>query len=420
MSTDRILEVIVEIPRGSRNKYEYDHERHVIRLDRRLFSATFYPADYGFVPGTLAQDGDPLDALVLLDEPTFPGCLVPCRPIGVFSMVDEQTAAPLAEPAGRSLLGVARGLADPVLALARHPSRVPALAGEVVADARVLAKEILLAPDGAAGLHGRIGVDKRVAWSDPVPVAALHEAAGSSGATLNDVVLTALSGALRRQLGAAGPPAPDEVRALVPFNVRRLDGPFSPGLGNSFGLVFVSLPVGIEDASARLLAVKHRMDRIKRSPEGIVSSEILGAIGTASPQLAAPLIRFFAAKASLVMTNVPGPKVPLHLAGHRINGAFGWVPVSGGIGLGVACFSYAGSITVAVAGDARVVPDPQALVDDFTAEVEHLRRLARPRRGRPRPPKSQAPAPPRRRPPAATTTSRKGPKASGGPGPSVV
>ena len=90
VSTDRTIEVMVEIPRGSRNKYEYDHERGVIRLDRRLFSATFYPADYGFVPDTLAEDGDPLDVLVLLDEPTFPGCLVECRPIGVFSMADEK------------------------------------------------------------------------------------------------------------------------------------------------------------------------------------------------------------------------------------------------------------------------------------------------------------------------------------------
>lgn len=85
---DRI-EAIVEIPRGSRNKYEYDHERGIIRLDRRLFSATFYPADYGFVPDTLAEDGDPLDVLVLIDEPTFPGCLVECRPVGVFWMSDE-------------------------------------------------------------------------------------------------------------------------------------------------------------------------------------------------------------------------------------------------------------------------------------------------------------------------------------------
>jgi len=90
VSTDRTIEVIVEIPRGSRNKYEYDHERHIMRLDRRLFSATFYPADYGFVPDTLAEDGDPLDVLVLLDEPTFPGCLVECRPVGVFWMTDEK------------------------------------------------------------------------------------------------------------------------------------------------------------------------------------------------------------------------------------------------------------------------------------------------------------------------------------------
>ncbi len=89
MEHDQLIDVIVEIPRGSRNKYEYDHERHVIRLDRRLFSATFYPADYGFVPDTLAEDGDPLDALVLLDEPTFPGCLVEARPVGVFWMSDE-------------------------------------------------------------------------------------------------------------------------------------------------------------------------------------------------------------------------------------------------------------------------------------------------------------------------------------------
>jgi inorganic pyrophosphatase len=84
------FDVVIEIPRGSRNKYEYDHERHVIRLDRRLFSATVYPADYGFVPDTLAEDGDPLDVLVLLEDPTFPGCWVRVRAIGVFWMADEK------------------------------------------------------------------------------------------------------------------------------------------------------------------------------------------------------------------------------------------------------------------------------------------------------------------------------------------
>ena len=87
---DGVVDVIVEIPAGSRNKYEYDHERHLIRLDRRLFTATAYPADYGFVPDTLASDGDPLDALVLLADPTFPGCLVRARIVGLFRMHDEK------------------------------------------------------------------------------------------------------------------------------------------------------------------------------------------------------------------------------------------------------------------------------------------------------------------------------------------
>ncbi|MGP0032639.1 MAG: inorganic diphosphatase [Acidimicrobiales bacterium] len=84
-----VVDVVIEIPTGSRNKYEYDHDRHLIRLDRRLFTATAYPADYGFVPDTLSKDGDPLDALVLVADPTFPGCLVRVRILGVFFMRDE-------------------------------------------------------------------------------------------------------------------------------------------------------------------------------------------------------------------------------------------------------------------------------------------------------------------------------------------
>ncbi|MCL6648174.1 MAG: inorganic diphosphatase [Chloroflexi bacterium] len=84
------VEVVVEIPAGSRNKYEFDHERHLFRLDRVLYSSVHYPADYGFVPETLEPDGDPLDALVLVYEPTFPGCHVLALPIGCLDMVDEK------------------------------------------------------------------------------------------------------------------------------------------------------------------------------------------------------------------------------------------------------------------------------------------------------------------------------------------
>src|SRR4051794_5135358 len=88
--SNKTIDVVVEIPKGSRNKYEMDKERGVIRLDRRLFSATVYPSDYGYLPDTLGEDGDPLDALVLLEDPTFPGCWVTARPVGVLWMEDDK------------------------------------------------------------------------------------------------------------------------------------------------------------------------------------------------------------------------------------------------------------------------------------------------------------------------------------------
>ena len=83
------IDVVIEIPRGSRNKYELDHRTGHIRLDRRLFSATTYPAEYGFIPDTLSEDGDPLDVLVLTEDPTFPGCWIEVRPVGVLWMEDD-------------------------------------------------------------------------------------------------------------------------------------------------------------------------------------------------------------------------------------------------------------------------------------------------------------------------------------------
>jgi inorganic pyrophosphatase len=86
----KTFDVLIEIPKGSRNKYEYDFQLKKIRYDRMLFSSMMYPADYGFIPETLALDGDPLDVLVLVTEPTFPGCVMEVKPIGVFHMADEK------------------------------------------------------------------------------------------------------------------------------------------------------------------------------------------------------------------------------------------------------------------------------------------------------------------------------------------
>jgi len=106
---DGTLICFVEIPKGSRNKYEYDHEAHAIRLDRFLFSSMVYPTDYGFIPDTLGLDGDPLDAMVCVSEPTFPGCVIPVKPIALFKMEDDKgiddkiLCVPLQDPAWNTL-----------------------------------------------------------------------------------------------------------------------------------------------------------------------------------------------------------------------------------------------------------------------------------------------------------------------------
>ena len=114
--------MIVEIPKGSRNKYEVDHRTGEIFLDRMLFTATRYPADYGFIPDTLAEDGDPLDALALVTEPTFPGCRIRIRPVGVFLMEDQGNADHkiLGVPVGDPLWTAAHDLGDVPVHLLRE------------------------------------------------------------------------------------------------------------------------------------------------------------------------------------------------------------------------------------------------------------------------------------------------------------
>lgn len=104
-----VVDVLVEVPMGSRNKYEFEEDTGRFRLDRMLFSAVHFPGDYGFIPQTLAEDGDPLDALVILGEPTFPGCLISGRVVGVMNMVDEKgpdakiVAVPQSDPRWRHI-----------------------------------------------------------------------------------------------------------------------------------------------------------------------------------------------------------------------------------------------------------------------------------------------------------------------------
>ena len=317
----------------------------------------------------------------------------------LLSLTDEQRDAHLAPPVvernGHGLLDV---LAAPAhagsqlaeaglheaLQLAFHPrSELASLAAEGSADARALAKLLLTSGDQKTVFTGELGVERKVTWSESFPLDSIKAVGHSTGTTVNDVVVAALSGALHDYLVRRGSVV-DEIRAMVPFNLRALDEPLPRELGNRFGLVFLPLPVGIEDPAERLETVHRRMDAIKHSPEGLISYGILGTIGLTPTWVEQRLLDVFSSKASAVMTNVPGPRRPVWFAGAKVAGVMGWVPTAGTGGVGVSIFSYAGGLTVGFQVDAGLVPDPETIVAGFEHEMAVLGALPGPRR-RPRP-----------------------------------
>lgn len=240
-----------------------------------------------------------------------------------------------------------------------------------------LAKLLFIGPDQSSLLKGQIGVMKRAAWTKQLPLADVKTVAHAMDGTVNDVLITAVTGALRRYLDARGDDTTDmNLRALVPVNLRAPGDLDLAHLGNRFGLVFLSLPVGIRDPLMRMAVLKERMDEIKHTPEAAVAFGILNVIG-ATPVVMEHLINtIFGMKASAVMTNVPGPREPLFLTGRRIRNLMFWVPTPAHLAFGVSIISYAGQVCVGVGADAGLVPDPPAIVEAFDAEFAALAALA--------------------------------------------
>lgn len=264
-------------------------------------------------------------------------------------------------------------------ALVTHPGKVLDLARTTLADAEALAQLAVMPADRQTALRGTAGVLKSVAWSPPVPLDRLRDAAHRSGTTVNDVLLAAVAGALRAHLVRRRGLVHD-VRAIVPFNLRPLDEPLSVELGNKFGLVYVPLPLTTEDRHDRLQEMARRTRRVKGSAQGLVAFGILEAVGRAPGFVEDLAIDVFASKGTGVMTNVPGPRHPVTLAGTRLAGTIGWGPTSGELGLGVAMFSYAGTVTIGLCVDDGLVPDVELLLDDLLVELDGLTTEQVPRR----------------------------------------
>jgi len=234
-----------------------------------------------------------------------------------------------------------------------------------------LVRLLLLTPDPRTRFKGPLGMKKKLVWSRGFPLEDFKRVGRSTGSTVNDVLMAALAGALRRYLLEHGAVKRGlDVRGVVPVNLR------APGqahlLGNRFGLVFLQMPLGLGSWQARLAEVRRRMRALKRTPGAAATFELLWMMGVAPRRLFDAVVDLFATKATAVVTNVIGPERPLSILGAPLRQAMFWVPCAGHLGLGVSLLSYAGQVWVGVHSDAGLVPDPERIVSAFEEELEEL------------------------------------------------
>jgi WS/DGAT/MGAT family acyltransferase len=275
--------------------------------------------------------------------------------------------------------------------------------GFVASVAATAVRLLLLARDPRTRLRGRPGPAKVAAWAPPVPLDDVKAVAAGLGASVNDVLLAATAGALRRHLLAHGEPAHD-VRVFVPVNLRPVDVPVPRALGNRFGLVLVLLPVSLPDPVARVHAVRDGVARARGRSEAAATFALLRLLGWFPRWLQRAALAVLGAKTTAIVTNVPGPREHVWFAGRRVEDLVFWVPQAASVGLGVSLFSYAGQVLVGVAADAGTVPDPGAVADDVVAELAELGSLREVTRSRePAPAAGRAPSTPSARRPGSST-----------------
>ncbi len=238
--------------------------------------------------------------------------------------------------------------------------------------ASALSKYTLMSSDPNTAFKGKLGVRKRIAWTEPISLDKIKKVGRAiSTATLNDVLIATVTGAMRRYLKTRNTRVNTlNLRVTVPVNIRKPGTEFE--LGNKFSLVFLPLPVHLKDPILRLKEVKRRMDQLKTSPDPYINFALLSAIGYLPAAVAKKAAALFSDKASGVLTNVPGPRQPLYFAGQKIENFMFWVPRSGKIGLGISIFSYDGKVTVGVASDEGLMPDPEVLLEGFEDEFNTL------------------------------------------------
>ncbi len=265
-------------------------------------------------------------------------------------------------------LGVTTELLQEAKALAASPAKTAKIGAGVAGE---LAWLLLMPEDSRTRFKGKPSGNKRVAWTDTIPLHEVKAVSKALGCTINDVLLASVAGALCQYLKDKGDPVKGvEIRALVPVDMRKSHE--AGQLGNKFGIVGVELPVGIENPLMRLYEVHRRMQALKQSLEPPVTLGLFAALGYAPQMLQDRLFNLLIHRATAVMTNVPGPQTPLYLGGAEIKQVMFWVPQSGDIGMGVSILSYNGMVQFGLVTDAQMAPDPEAIIEHFRPQFDQL------------------------------------------------
>jgi diacylglycerol O-acyltransferase len=249
--------------------------------------------------------------------------------------------------------------------------RTPSFFAGVAGDVDTARKLVLGTRNDTTMWTGTVGQSKAVAWSPALPLLDVKAVARAHDATVNDVLVACVADSLRSYLHKHSAVC-HSVNWDVPVNLKPFDVDLPVELGNSFALVQLELPTNIDDPVRTLEVVRHRMGRIKRGHEAAVDYAVQAAISRMSKRLYRATIDLLANRAVGVLTNVPGPQVPLFVAGQKVEGMMGWAPMTADQAMSVTIFSYDGKVFIGIAADTGLVPESRQIVDGFADAFRRL------------------------------------------------
>lgn len=232
--------------------------------------------------------------------------------------------------------------------------------------------KLLIESEPPSPFKGPLSRHKHAACTTPICLHRIKEARERARCTVNDVLMAAVAGGMRKRYQSllGDPPNHLNLRAVIPVDLRK-PGHEQP-LGNRFGLVFLGLPLGLEEPRQRLDEVQKRMNALKHSPQAVVVLGLLAAVGSIPAEMQQHVVELFGSKGTAVVSNVPGPRETLSVAGEPIDSLMFWVPQSGRLGVGISVLSYAGKVRIGVACDSNLSVPAQGLAADIEGALEEL------------------------------------------------